>query len=237
MLLLQQLSTQLPTCAAGQQLDPSNQQLKQGLADVMSAQRSRASRPAAAAAGPAGDRAGSAGQLVLLVAHVVLVLSALASLQPLYRALGWQAYFLFCRTSLVLSMYKESVGGLVGPGMSQTAWGPNGGRKASPSPQLQQAALPRGQAPSPHAPAPLPSAPQVYLRHGLPPLRPFPAAIAPWMRRVAASTQMWHLMLSSMMMQVRANCCAAVLKACTAPAAWSYRRERGRGCTFCSSTH
>lgn len=52
---------------------------------------------------------------------------------------------------------------------------------------------------------------QVYLRHGLPPLRPFPAAIAPWMRRVAGSTEMWHLMLSSMMAQVPL-CCAG----CTA---------------------
>lgn len=72
----------------------------------MSAQRASAYRPTTAAS--TGERAGATGQLVLLVAHAVLLLSAVVSLQPLSRALGWQAYFLFCRTSLILSIYKVS---------------------------------------------------------------------------------------------------------------------------------
>ncbi|PSC75824.1 molecular chaperone [Micractinium conductrix] len=42
---------------------------------------------------------------------------------------------------------------------------------------------------------------KVYLRFGAPALRPFPTAIAPWLQRVAVSTEMFHLLLATLMMQ------------------------------------
>ena len=91
-------------------MDPSSQQLKQGLEDVRAARAPQAQPRAAPAAGAgAGARnAGPVGQLVLLALHAFIVLAALASLQPLNRRLGWHAYFLGCRAVLVASAFKVS---------------------------------------------------------------------------------------------------------------------------------
>ena len=51
--------------------------------------------------------------MVLLAAHLVLMLTALVSLQPLSRALSWQAYFLCCRTALVAGVYQVGFGAAV----------------------------------------------------------------------------------------------------------------------------
>lgn len=45
------------------------------------------------------------------------------------------------------------------------------------------------------------SAFKVYLRFGLPPLRPFPAAFKAWARPVMASVELWHVIMSTAMMQ------------------------------------
>lgn len=52
------------------------------------------------------------------------------------------------------------------------------------------------------APALLPT-PQVFLRFGTPALRPFPAALGPWLQGVAVSTEFFHLMLSTLMVSLR----------------------------------
>lgn len=67
--------------------------------------------PAAYAASQPVHRAGAWGELVLLAAHLVMIASAALTMQPLNRWLSWQAYFLFCRTSLVASVYKVGGGG------------------------------------------------------------------------------------------------------------------------------
>lgn len=43
---------------------------------------------------------------------------------------------------------------------------------------------------------------QVYLRFGLPSLRPFPAAAAPWMQGVAQSTEFYHFLVATLLMQI-----------------------------------
>lgn len=49
-----------------------------------------------------------------------------------------------------------------------------------------------------HRPLPL----QVYLRHGLPPLRPFPSAAAPWLHAVAQSPEFFHFLVATLLLQV-----------------------------------
>lgn len=46
-----------------------------------------------------------------------------------------------------------------------------------------------------------PTALQLYLRFGLPTLRPFPAAIQPWIQQAAQSTEFFHVMLAPLMLQ------------------------------------
>ena len=41
----------------------------------------------------------------------------------------------------------------------------------------------------------------MYLRLGLPPLRPFPAAVAPWLQQAAASSEFFQVMLATLMLQ------------------------------------
>ncbi|KAL4424798.1 hypothetical protein ABPG77_000838 [Micractinium sp. CCAP 211/92] len=43
---------------------------------------------------------------------------------------------------------------------------------------------------------------KVYLRHGLPPLRPFPAAAAPWLQAVAQSPEFFHFLVATLLLQV-----------------------------------
>lgn len=101
------------TCA-GLELDPSNAQIKQGLADARAAAAPlppRASGGASTILGPYSTaplarQPGPTGQIVLLLAHLVLIASAVLTAQPLSRRLSWQAYFLFCRTALVTNAYK-----------------------------------------------------------------------------------------------------------------------------------
>lgn len=45
---------------------------------------------------------------------------------------------------------------------------------------------------------------KVFLRFGLPALRPFPAAAAPWLQQVSQSTEFFHFLLVTIMMQQRA---------------------------------
>jgi hypothetical protein len=41
----------------------------------------------------------------------------------------------------------------------------------------------------------------MYLRLGLPPLRPFPAAVAPWLQQAATSSEFFQVMLATLMLQ------------------------------------
>lgn len=41
--------------------------------------------------------------------------------------------------------------------------------------------------------------PQIYLRFGTPALRPFPAALGPWLQGIAVSTEFYHVLLSTLM--------------------------------------
>ncbi len=40
---------------------------------------------------------------------------------------------------------------------------------------------------------------QIFLRFGTPALRPFPAALGPWLQSIAVSTEFFHLLLSTLM--------------------------------------
>ena len=113
------LSEHLPSslsrlvCCAGLELDPSNAQMKQGLADARAAAAPPPPRPSGAAtsfspysSAPLARQPGPSGELVLMLAHLVLIVSAVLTVQPLSRRLSWQAYFLFCRTALVAGAYK-----------------------------------------------------------------------------------------------------------------------------------
>lgn len=53
----------------------------------------------------------------------------------------------------------------------------------------------------PHLPLPPLSPLQIFLRFGTPALRPFPAALAPWMQGIAVSTEFFHLLLSTLMVR------------------------------------
>ena len=50
-------------------------------------------------------------------------------------------------------------------------------------------------------PPALPPPPQIFLRFGTPALRPFPAALAPWMQGIAVSTEFFHLLLATLMVR------------------------------------
>lgn len=152
----------------GLALDPDNGPLQQGLKSVQAAQASQQPprwQPGAgtgAAAATGGRAAKPVEELVLLVAHVVLILSALVSLQPFNRYLGWQAYAVCCRTALVASGYK------------------------------------------------------IFLRFGLPSFRPFPTGLSAWMQQAAGSTELFHFLLSTLMMQAPQLWMGVVLLAVTA---------------------
>lgn len=49
-----------------------------------------------------------------------------------------------------------------------------------------------------HPPAPA----QAYLKHGLPALRPFPAAAAPWLQAVSQSPEFFHFLVATLLLQV-----------------------------------
>ena len=102
--------------STGLELDPSNAQMKQGLADAKAAAAPpppRASSTTSSSlnlytSAPLAHQPGPSGELVLLLAHLVLIISAVLTVQPLSKRLSWQAYFLFCRTALVTGGYKVS---------------------------------------------------------------------------------------------------------------------------------
>ena len=83
---------------AGLELDPSNQQLKEGLAAARAA--ATPPRPAASAYARAGGRLGMA-RAALAGAQIVMVLLAPVALQPFMRVQAWQAFFLFNRLALL----------------------------------------------------------------------------------------------------------------------------------------
>lgn len=120
---------------------------------------------------------------------------------PSYPALSLclpQAYFLFCRISLVASGYKVRAGGctdMAGGAQVQQGFAERGSRPCLPTVSLVR---PPTQ-PPPFAQPPPP--PQAYLRLGPPALRPFPAAAAPWLQRLATSNEFFAVMLTTLMMQ------------------------------------
>ena len=57
----------------------------------------------------------------------------------------------------------------------------------------------------PASPSHTPNA-KIYLRFGTPTLRPFPAALGPWLQGIAMSTEFYHVLLSTLMVSCGCSC-------------------------------